>query len=112
MGQAALKKIKVESELLTDIERLLIVKKLIRRRIYHSINRYTKDNNKYMKDYNKNKQSLYLKYWIFSGLNIFLNLMKASEKVKIKKVKKDIFLKLIFNNLKIYMMSKNIFLLI
>lgn len=108
MGQAALKKIKVESELLTDIEWLLIVKKLIRRRICHSINRYTKDNNKYMKDYNKNKQSLYLKYWVFSGLNIFLNSMKASEKVKMKKVKKDISLKLIFNNLKIYMMSKNI----
>ena len=28
-----------------------------------SINRYAKTNNKYMKDYDKNKESSYSKYW-------------------------------------------------
>ena len=28
-----------------------------------SINRYPKTNNKYMKDYDKNKESSYFKYW-------------------------------------------------
>ena len=41
---------------------LLIVEKGIRGRICHSINRYGKANNKYIKDYNENKESLYLKY--------------------------------------------------
>ena len=39
---AALEKSKVEFELLTDIDMLLMVKKRIRRLMYHSINRYTK----------------------------------------------------------------------
>ena len=33
------------------------------RRICHSINRYAKANNKFMKDYDKNKELSYLKYW-------------------------------------------------
>ena len=41
---------------------LLMVEKGIRGRICHFINRYGKANNKYMKDYNENKESLYLKY--------------------------------------------------
>ena len=40
---------------------LLIVEKGIRGGICHSINRYAKDN-KYIKDYNKNKESSYIKY--------------------------------------------------
>ena len=39
-----------------------MVEKKIRGRICHSINRYTKANNKYMKNYDKNKESPYLKY--------------------------------------------------
>ena len=67
-----------------------------------------------MKDYDKNNESLYLIYWdvnnlcgwamsqkllvnYFKWLKIFLNLMKALEKVKMKKVVKEISLKLIFN---------------
>ena len=53
----------VELELLTDIDVLLMVKKGIRGGIRHSINRYAKVNNKYMKNCNKNKESSYLKYW-------------------------------------------------
>ena len=46
-------------ELLTDIAMLLMVKKVIRGRKCHSINRYTKANNKFMKEYDKNKESSY-----------------------------------------------------
>ena len=41
---------------------LLLVEKGIRGRICHSIYRYEKANNKYMKDYDKNKESSYLQY--------------------------------------------------
>ena len=49
--QAALKKTKVKLDLLTDIDMLLIVEKDVRGGICHSIYRYTKTDNKYMKDY-------------------------------------------------------------
>ena len=42
---------------------LLMVEKIIRGRICHAIHRHAKANNKYMKDYDKNKESSYLKYW-------------------------------------------------
>ena len=66
--QAALKKSKVKLELLTDIEMLIMVEKGIKGGLCHSINRYTKTNNKYMKDYNINKVSSYLKYWDVKNL--------------------------------------------
>ena len=40
-----------------------MVEKGIRGRICHSIDRYAKANNKYMKDYDKNKELSYLQYW-------------------------------------------------
>ena len=58
--QAALKKTKVKLDLLTDIDMLLMVEKGIRGGICHSIYRYAKANNKYMKNYDKNKKSSYL----------------------------------------------------
>ena len=58
--QAALQKNEVTLELLTDIDILLMVKKGIRGGICHAIHRYAKANNKYMKDYDKHKESLYL----------------------------------------------------
>ena len=63
MASSIKKKTKVELELLTNIDMLLMVEKRIRGVIYHSIKRYAKANNKCMKDYDKNKESSYLKYW-------------------------------------------------
>ena len=47
---------------------LLIVEKGIRRGICHAVYWYVKANSKYMKDYDKNKESLYLKYWDVNDL--------------------------------------------
>ena len=40
---------------------LLMVEKTTREGIYHAVHRYVKANNKYMKDYDKNKESSHLK---------------------------------------------------
>ena len=47
-----LKKPKVESELLTDIDMLLMIEKDIRGEKCHSVHRYARTNNKYIKNYN------------------------------------------------------------
>ena len=60
--QACLKKTNIELELLTDYDMLLMVEKGIRDRICHSIQRYAKANNKYMKSYNNNEESPYIQY--------------------------------------------------
>ena len=60
--QACLKETKVELELLTDYDMLLMVEEGIRGRICHSVHRYAKANNKYMKNYDKNKESSYIQY--------------------------------------------------
>ena len=66
--QAALKKATVKLDLLTDIDMLLMVEKRIRGGICHSIYRYAKANNKYMKYYDKNKESSYIQYWDVNNL--------------------------------------------
>ena len=70
-----------------------MVKKGIRGGICHTIHRYTKADIKYMKDYDQNKESPYLKYCdvitymdgkyaksylktVLNGLETLLNLMK------------------------------------
>ena len=53
------KKKKVKLDLLTDVNMLLMVEKGIRGRICHAIHQYVNANNKYMKDYNNNKESSY-----------------------------------------------------
>ena len=60
---SSFKKTKVKSDLLPDIDMLLMIEKGIRGGICQSICRYTKANNKYMTHYDKNKESSYLQYW-------------------------------------------------
>ena len=45
-----------------------MVEKDIRGGICHSIYQYAKANNKYMKDYSKNKESPYIPYWDVNNL--------------------------------------------
>ena len=60
--QACLKKAKVELELLTDIDTLLMIEKDIRGGIFQATHGYAKANNKYMKNYDKNIESSYIEY--------------------------------------------------
>ena len=60
--QACLKKTGIEQEFLADVDMLLMVEKGIRGGICHAVNRYAKANHKYMKNYDKNKESLYTQY--------------------------------------------------
>ena len=60
--QACLKKTNIELELLTDYDMLLMVEERLRGGICHSIHRYAKVNNKYMKNYNKDEESSYIQY--------------------------------------------------
>ena len=60
--QACLKKTNIELELLTDYDMLLMIEEGIRVGICHSIHRYAKINNKYMKNYNNNEESSYIQY--------------------------------------------------
>ena len=55
--QACLKKTNIKLELLTDYDMLLMVEEGIRGGICHSIRRHARANNKYMKNYDKNKES-------------------------------------------------------
>ena len=56
------KKTGVELELLTDVDMSLMVEKGIRGAIFHAIYRYAKSDNKYMKNYDKNKEVLHILY--------------------------------------------------
>ena len=60
--QACLKKTNVELELLTDYDMLLMIEEGIRGGICHAIQSYAKANNKYMNDYNKDKEPSYIQY--------------------------------------------------
>ena len=60
--QACLKKTKVKLKSLTDIDMLLMVEKGIRGGICQAVRRCAKENNKYMKNYDKDKKSIYLMY--------------------------------------------------
>ena len=59
---ACLKNTNVELELLTNYDMLLMVEEGIRGGICHSVHRYAKANNKYMKNYNNNEESSYILY--------------------------------------------------
>ena len=61
--QACLKKkTGVELELLTDYDMLLMIEEGIRGGICYVVQRYAKANNKYMKNYDKSKESVYIQY--------------------------------------------------
>ena len=60
--QACLKKTNIELELLTDYDMLLMVEEGIRGGICHSIHRYAKANNKYIKNYNNTEEPSYIQY--------------------------------------------------
>ena len=66
--QAYLKKARVELELLTDIDMLLMTEKGIRGGVCLAIRRYAKVNSKYMKNYDKCIISSYLMYLDASNL--------------------------------------------
>ena len=72
--QACLKKTNVKLELLTDYDMLLMVEEGIRGGICHSIHRYAKANKKYMKNYDKNKESSYIQYLDANNLYGWANL--------------------------------------
>ena len=67
--QAALKKTEVKLELLTDIDMLLMVENGIRGRICHAVHQFAKANIKYLKHYDKNEESSYLKYCNVNNLH-------------------------------------------
>ena len=68
--QAVLKKTKVKLDLLTDIDMLVMVEKGIREGICHSVYPCAKTNNKFMKYYDKDKESSYLQYWDVNNLYV------------------------------------------
>ena len=55
---------------------LLMIEKGIREGICHTIHWYAKANNKYMKDYEKNKESSYFEYWDVNNLHVQAMLQK------------------------------------
>ena len=58
-------------DLLIDIDMLLMIEKGIRGRICYSIYRYAKANNKYMNDYDKNKELPCIQYWDVNNLYVW-----------------------------------------
>ena len=66
--EAALKKAKIKLDLLTNTDMLLMVEKGIKGGLCHSIYRCATANNKYMKDYDENKESSYIQYWDVNSL--------------------------------------------
>ena len=73
----------VELELLTDYDMLLMIKEGIRGGICHAVHRYAKANNRYMKDYDKSKESSYIQY--LEANNLYGAVM--SEKLPINEFK-------------------------
>ena len=58
----------VELELLTDIDMLLMIEEGIRGGICPVSQIYSKANSKYMKDFDKNKESSYIQFFVANNL--------------------------------------------
>ena len=86
--QACLKKTEVKLELLAKNGMLLMVEKGIRGGICHAIHRYAKANNKYMKNYDKNKKRSYIEY--LDANNLYGLAMSQKLPVDGLKLKKNI----------------------
>ena len=65
---ACLKYTGVELEVISDIDMLLFIEKGIRGGICHSVRRNAKTNNKYLKDYDVNKESSFLIYIDYNNI--------------------------------------------
>ena len=76
--KAAIKKTKVKIDLLTDIVMLLMVEKGLWGGTCHSIYQYAKASNKYMKNYDKNKEAPYIQYCDVNNLYGWENVARAS----------------------------------
>ena len=67
--QAPSTRTEVKLDPLTDIHMLLMVEKGVRGGICHAICQYVEAKKKYMKNFDKTKESLYLKYWNVNNLH-------------------------------------------
>ena len=91
--QGCLKKTEVKLELLTNVDMLSMVEKGIRGGICHTMHRYAKANNKYMKDYNKDEEESFLEYLDANNLyvgqcqNHYLLMVLIGLKICLKQMK-------------------------
>ena len=88
-----IKKTKVNLELLTDYDVLLMVENRIRGGICQATHSYAKANNKYMKNYDKNNESSYIAHLDANNLygwampqKLLVNGFKWVKKVKIIRI--------------------------
>ena len=109
--QACLKKTGVRLEILTDANMLLMVEEGTRGGMCHAVHRYAKANNKYMKNYDKDKKSSFREYlgannlhgWAMSEKLLVKNFVWMRNVSKIDKEMLNFFLMWTLNILKNYM---------
>ena len=113
--QACLKKTNIELELLADYDMLLMVEEGIRGGICHSIHRYAKANNKYMKNYKNNEESSHIQYldannlysWAMSK-KLPVNGFKWLDSDKINEINEDFIKNYYENNDKGYILEVDV----
>ena len=76
--QACLKKTEIKLELITNYDMILMIGKEIRGGICQATHRYAKANNKYMKNYDKNIESLYIEHLEANNLYVWEMSQKLS----------------------------------
>ena len=104
--QACLKKTEVKLELITDYDMLLMIEKGIRGGICQATHRYAKANIKYMKNYDKNNESSYLKYLDANNLygsaisqKLPVNGFKRVKQKKLSKFNEDFMMKIVIQDI-------------